>query len=661
MAESDPCEATHQCGLAVLRLRKDLSYYEQKYGTALYGLHKMMLLVEKQHNRGQDGVGLAAVQADMPYGSPYIHIARTSGSNALKDLFQEINTAVERAGKPGTVTALKERCPFAAELFMGHLRYETAKTKREDQSHPFHRVSNWKTRNLVVAGNFNLTNFDALFEQSLRNGQHPLETTDMAILVERLAFKLDREVDLLHDQLTVIDKAEQDHLSVQESAALSGRHRTNQGISREIAARLDLPKLIQGASEGWDGGFALGVLLGHGDAIVLRDPNGIRPVWYYADEEVVAVASERPPIQTAFDLPSDRIQEIPPGHALIIRHDNTVEIVPVQPGARRTACSFERIYFSRPNDEDIYRERLALGRHLCDKVLEAIGRDLAHAVFTFVPNAGEISFLGLVEEIRRWVREEAKAKILALGPDVTPEALDAILAPQVRTEKAVVKDLKLRTFIAEEVERSNDIAHIYDVTYGTVRPGVDTLVAVDDSILRGSTMAHSILRMLDRLHPKAVVIVSSAPQIRYPDPYGIDMGHLGALVAFRAAVALLRESGRTDVLAKVYGDCVAFETSDNPAPPNAVKQVYAPFTADQISEKVAALLRSPGLTADLRVVYQSVEDVHRACPNHQGDWYFTGNYPTPGGAKVCNRAYVVWYSRTPDLPAAERRRESIIK
>eukprot|EP00668_Euglena_longa_P001874 GGOE01002195.1.p1 GENE.GGOE01002195.1~~GGOE01002195.1.p1 ORF type:complete len:679 (-),score=243.25 GGOE01002195.1:318-2294(-) len=635
-------ESAHQCGLALVRLRKDISFYEQKYGDAYYGLHKMFLVMEKQHNRGQDGVGLAAVQFDQPYGSQYIHITRSLGSNALRQVFSDVNVLVEQS-KRCKSGEHKLHCGYAAELFIGHLRFATAKQKKERFRHPYHRQSNWKPKNIVVAGNFNLTNFDFLFDKLQNHGLHPVEKTDVAILMERLAMPLEKAVDNLHNELSVLEKEERDHLNVQESTSLA--ERTNKNIAQEIAQRLNLQDILQQASHDWDGGYVIGAVFGHGDAVVLRDPYGIRPAWYYADDEVIAVASERPPIQTAFNLPSASVKEIPPGHALIIGRDNSLQLVMVNPPMPRASCSFERIYFSCPNDDDIYRERKVLGQHLCGAVLDAINHDLVNTVFTFIPNAGEVSFLGLVQELNRQLQEEAKASLLALGRAPTGEDLDIILGQSIRTEKVVLKDMKLRNFIAEDMERNNDIAHIYDVTYGTVREGRDTLVAVDDSIVRGGTMSHSILRMFHRLHPKRVVLVSSAPQIRYPDCYGIDMGHLGDLIAFRATVALLFDRDQGDLLRQVHDECVEQDERDLPDGEriNVLRKLYAPFTAEEISEKIAELMRPVGTEMELHVVYQRVEAVHAACPNHIGDWYFTGNYPTPGGARICNRAYMAWY------------------
>eukprot|EP00667_Euglena_gracilis_P003754 EG_transcript_3764 len=651
-------ESAHQCGLALVRLRKDLSYYKEKYGDPFYGVHRMFLVMEKQHNRGQDGVGLAAVQFDQPYGSQYIHITRALGTNALRQVFSDVNAVAEKYKDCPSMEQTKLKCGYAAELFIGHLRFATAKHKQEHFRHPYHRHNNWKPKNIVVAGNFNLTNFDRLFDDLHHHGLHPMEKTDVVILMERLAIPLDTAVDKLTDELSVLEKGERDHLNVHESTSLAG-DRTNKGIADQIAQRLNLRDILQEASHDWDGGYVIGAVFGHGDAVVLRDPYGIRPAWYYADDEVIAVASERPPIQTAFNVPGASVKEIPPGHALIIGRDNTLRLVMVNPPMPRASCSFERIYFSCPNDEDIYRERKALGQQLGGAVLDAVGGNLDDTVFTFIPNAGEVSFLGLVQELNRRLREEAKTAILALKEPPSPEEVERILGQRIRTEKVVLKDLKLRNFIAEDVERNNDIAHIYDVTYGTLREGVDTLVAVDDSIVRGGTMSHSILRMFHRLHPRRVVLVSSAPQIRYPDCYGIDMGHLGDLIAFRAAVALLIDSDRDRLLEEVFDECVAQDEVDLPDAerPNLLRKLYAPFTAEELSEKIAELIRPPGTDLDLTVLYQRVEAVHAACPNHLGDWYFTGNYPTPGGARICNQAYKAWYSKQGNL--SPRRLQSL--
>jgi|Transcript_4452 amidophosphoribosyltransferase len=659
----------HECGLALLRLRKDLSFYADKYGTPLYGLHKMYLLMEKQHNRGQDGAGLGAVQLDMPHGHHYIHRSRFFGTNALQHVFADINNSVrkvEASDAVRNIASAKNECGYAAELFLGHLRYGKPKSSTPGYwhqnstvaCHPFHRRSNWKTRNLLVAGNFNLTNCDQIYEELVKQGQHPFDIKDGAILMERLAFYLDMANEKLHQELSVIDKDEQDHLNVTASRRLSVTNKTNRGISDLIASRLDLQDILQQASHDWDGGYVISAVFGHGDACVLRDPHGIRPAWYYVDDEVVVVASERPPIQTAFNLPTSSVKEIPPGCALIIRLDNTVQIVKVQDPLKLTACSFERIYFARPNDEDIHQEREALGRYLCNAVLEAVNYDIPNSVFSFIPNSAETAFVGLVQGLNQYLKRTVKQKILALGDAVTAEALDEILSLDLRTERVAIKDQKLRTFIMEDVESQDVVEHVYDITYGVVREGKDILIALDDSIVRGMTMRCSLLPMFNRLKPKEVIICSSAPQIRYPDCYGIDMAQLGEFVAFRAAVALLKAYDMSGVLEEVYQGCVQQDKDEIPDGQrvNLVKKIYAPFTNDQLSTKIAELLTPPCMECPVKIIYQRVEDVHRACPSHKGDWYFTGDYPTPGGAKICNRAYKFWYeqpTRTLNLNSVE--------
>lgn len=592
---------------------------------------------------------MASIQLDMPHGCRYIHRTRSFGMNALRHVFEDVNKSVSTASASKETIAdaqsAKQACGYAAELYMGHLRYGTSGANSEAACHPFHRQSNWKTRNLVVAGNFNLTNIEQLLGELVKHGQHPVEVQDTVVVMERLAVHLDKANHELHQELSVLEKGEQDHLTVQSSRRLSIVKKTNRNIAQDIADRLDIANILKQASHDWDGGYVIGTMFGHGDACVLRDRHGIRPVWYYADEEVVVVASERPPIQTAFNLPTSSIKEVPPGHALIIRRDNTVNLVQIHEPLTKESCSFERIYFARPTDADIYQERRNLGKCLSKAVLKAIDYDLKDTVFSFIPNSAETCFSGLVDAMQQHTREVMKKQILELGSAMTPEKLDEIMSLDVRVDKVAIKDQKLRTFIVQDADRDDIVAHVYDVTYGIIRGGVDTLVAVDDSIVRGTTMSCSILRMFDRLHPKQIVLVSSAPQIRYPDCYGIDMAKMGDFIAFRAAVALLKETGQEAVLSEVYYGCLAQEQEGQPdeTRENLVKAIYAPFTADEISEKIGQLLKPKSMSTPVRVVYQTVEDVHRSCPGNSGDWYFTGNYPTAGGAKVCNRAYAFWY------------------
>mmetsp|Transcript_76680 Transcript_76680/g.135422 ORF Transcript_76680/g.135422 Transcript_76680/m.135422 type:complete len:661 (-) Transcript_76680:710-2692(-) len=651
----------HECGIAMLRLRKDLSFYAEKYGTPFYGLLKTFLLMEKQHNRGQEGAGIAALQLDMDPGYPYIHRKREFGTNAMRDVFKgvdesrnKVKSEILENAKTNT-KELKEACGYAAELYMGHLRYGTSGPNSHEACHPFHRASNWKTRNLVVAGNFNLTNNQELLQELINHGQHPVELQDTVLLMERIAYHLDQENAMLHSKHSKIPKEEQDRLSLVESRRRSTNplQHTNIDIAERIANELDIESIMKQASHDWDGGYVFGVLFGHGDACILRDPQGIRPAWYYVDDEVIVVASERPPIQTAFDLPSSKVKEIPPGHALILKRDGSVsEPILINEPKESAACSFERIYFARPTDEDIYKERRALGKYLCPAVLASV--DLKHTVFSFIPNSSEICFLGLIEALQSHLKEKMKEEILQLGNDITPGKLDEILSLSVRTHKVAVKDQKLRTFIAQDKGRDDLVSHSYDITYGTIVENVDTLVAVEDSIVRGTTLKKSILRMLGRLHPKAIIVVSSSPHIRYPDCYGIDMAKMGDFIAFRAAIELLKDNGQEHVIEEVYEVC-----KEDPESANHVKRIYEPFTDEQISKKIGEMLKPDDMKCPVTVIYQKVEDVYRACPQNPGVWYFTGDYPTKGGAKVCNKSYVMWYEKSDgrayDFPNITRR------
>jgi amidophosphoribosyltransferase len=616
----------HECGIALLRLKKPLNYYQEKYGTPFWGINKMYLLMEKQHNRGQDGAGIANIKLDMPAGTRYISRKRSNANQPIQDIFDSINGRFKEVSekhpeKLKDVEWLKHQLPFTGELFLGHLRYGTYGGNSIEQCHPFLRQNNWKTRNLVVAGNFNLTNVDELFGLLVELGQSPKEKADTVTVMEKIGHFLDVE----NQELFAQYKSE---------------GKSNLEISHLIAEHMDVQRILQRAASDFDGGYAMAGLIGHGDAFVLRDPNGIRPAYWYEDDEVVVVASERPVIQTAFKADISDVKEVQPGHALIIKKNGSVsEQVVIEPKERK-ACSFERIYFSRGSDADIYRERMKLGDLVFDKILPAIHYDLHNTVFSYIPNTAEIAFYGLIKRAEDHINQHKKEKILALGAKATPEQLDEILAMRARIDKLAIKDAKLRTFITQDADRDEMVAHVYDITYGTVKKDVDALVVIDDSIVRGTTLKKSILKMLDRLHPKKIIVVSSAPQIRYPDCYGIDMAKLGDFIAFQAAVELLKEQGKESVLQSVYEKCKADLSKPKEEVVNHVKEIYNSFTAEEISAKISELLHPKDIKAEVQIIYQSIEGLHEACPNHTGDWYFTGNYPTPGGNKVVNRAFI---------------------
>ena len=614
----------HECGIALIRLLKPLDFYIKKYGTPLYGVNKLYLLMEKQHNRGQDGAGAACIKFDVEPGSRYIARNRSVEKNAIASIFEKIGGHFEDANQEGQLynTAyLKKNVPFAGELLMGHVRYGTFGANSLEACHPFLRQNNWMTRNLVMAGNFNLTNVEELFQELVELGQHPKEKADTVTVMENIGHFLDEANEELYIKFKEQGKSKQE-------------------ISPLIAENLDIAKILQRSSKNWDGGYVMTGLMGHGDAFVLRDPSGIRPAWYYSDDEVVVVTSERPQIQTAFNVPFQSIREINPGHALIIKKNGSVKQEMIKEPLERKSCSFERIYFSRGSDTDIYKERKELGRKLCPAILDAVGHDLRNTVFSYVPNTAEVAYYGMMHGMEDYLREVQKRKIKSLGNNITDEKLNEILSIKPRGEKIAVKDAKLRTFITNDDDRGEMVTHVYDITYGTIRKGIDNLVIIDDSIVRGTTMKNSIIKMLDRLGPKKIVIVSSAPQIRYPDCYGIDMARNGDLVAFRAAMELLEENNMESVIDEVYIKCK--ETAENKSTPaiNHVKNIYNNFAPEQVSDKIAQLLKPEGLKADLKVIFQKVEDLHEACPNHTGDWYFSGDYPTPGGARVSCRAFV---------------------
>ena len=621
---SDPIK--HECGIALVRLLKPFEYYEAKYGTYFYGLKKLHLLMQKQHNRGQDGAGIACLKFDIEPGHKFIDRVRSNSSTPIQDIFQTVYSRINALGdKENRLLSdpnwLKYNAEFTGELFMGHLRYGTFGKHSLELLHPVLRTNNWKTKNLVLAGNFNLTNVDELFEMLIDLGQYPIETSDTITILEKIGHFLDEENERLYQQF------KQEGYQKRE-------------ISGLIAQHMSVKDILTNASKDWDGGYAIAGMLGHGDAFVLRDPAGIRPAFYYADEEVVAVASERPVIQTSFDVPVEAVKEISPGHALIIRRDGTVSEELCKEPVERRSCSFERIYFSRGTDVDIYQERKKLGRSLAPAILEAIDHDLGHTVFSFIPNTASAAFQGLVDELEKFCDNLKKEKILQRKQPLDKESLDDIFAIRPRVEQVAVKDAKLRTFIAQDKERDDLVGHIYDITYGIIQKGVDSLVVLDDSIVRGTTLKHSIIRILDRLNPKKIIVASSAPQIRYPDCYGIDMAKLHDFIAFHAAINLLKETNQGYIINEVYRKCKAQEHLPKEEVVNYVKEIYRPFQARQISAKIASMLTTANIHASIQVIYQTIEDLHQACPGHRGDWYFTGDYPTPGGNKIVNRAFI---------------------
>jgi amidophosphoribosyltransferase len=618
----------HECGIALIRLKKPLEFYVEKYGSAFYGLKKLHLLMEKQHNRGQDGAGVANIKFDMEPGERYISRQRSIDSKPIRDIFEQIEkkfTAIgdENPAHLKDVDYLKKNAGFTGELFLGHLRYGTFGRNSIESCHPFLRQNNWITRNLVVAGNFNLTNVDELFGALVNIGQHPKEKSDTVTVMEKIGHSLDVENDRLYAEIKDENIAELDKYKL-------------------IAQRIDIEQILKKASENWDGGYAMAGLMGHGDAFVLRDPSGIRPAYWYEDEEICVVASERPVIQTAFNLKAVDIKELTPGHALIIRKNGYVTETLINEPLERKACSFERVYFSRGNDIEIYSERKKLGKIVVPQVLKAIHYDLDNSVFSFIPNTAEVSFYGLLKGLEDYLNDEKYKAILALGANPSPEKLQEIIYRRARIEKIAIKDAKLRTFITQDDSRDDLVAHVYDIAYGSVKQNVDTLVVIDDSIVRGTTLKQSILRILDRLDPVKIVVVSSAPQIRYPDCYGIDMAKMGDFIAFEATIALLKETGREKIITEVYEKCKNQVHLPKEQIKNYVQEIYAPFTPEEISAKISELLTPPTINAKVEIIYQTVENLHEACPDNLGDWYFTGNYPTPGGNRVVNRSFMNW-------------------
>jgi amidophosphoribosyltransferase len=616
----------HECGIAFVRLLKPLEYYLSRYGSPLWGLNKLSLLMEKQHNRGQDGAGIANVKFDMKPGTKYINVLRSATSTPIIDIFNHIYSDIKylRRNCPQKLNDtewLKQNIEFTGELYLGHLRYGTFGKNNVSYCHPFVRENNWLTKNLVIAGNFNLTNVDELFEKLLYLGQHPVETSDTVTILEKMGHFLDEENEALFRKFKAEGYSKRD-------------------ISPLIAKSLDIKNVLANASKHWDGGYVIAGLIGHGDAFVMRDPNGIRPAYYYCDDEVVVAASERPVIQTTFNVNFEQVKEITPGCALVVRRDGTVSEQKVKEPEERRACSFERIYFSRGTDVDIYRERKKLGRALAPAILKAIDHDFENTVFSYIPNTAAVAYYGLVEEMNAFCNKIKAERILQAGKDLDAETLNTILALAPRIDKIAVKDIKLRTFITQDRDRDDLVAHVYDVTYGIIRNNKDSIVVIDDSIVRGTTLRQSIIRILDRLCPKMIVIASSAPQIRYPDCYGIDMARLSDFVAFRAAIELLKETRQESIINKVYQDAKKQETLPREENINVVKAIYEPFSADRISDKIASLLTPHEVNAKVKIVYQTIDDLHKACPENRGDWYFTGDYPTPGGNRVANRSFV---------------------
>ena len=618
----------HECGIALVRLLKPLEYYQQKYGTWQYGLQRLSLLMEKQHNRGQDGAGAVGLKLDQPSGEQYIYRLRSNGDNPIQDVINGINAPISKAfeqcpEKAGDPAWAKQNLPFAGEVYLGHLRYGTFGNNNIEYCHPVMRENNWRSRNLALAGNFNLTNVDEIFASLVELGQHPKNFSDTVTILENVGHFVDDEVQLLFRQY--------------KNEGLD-----NRDISEKIEASIDIRKILERSSRKWDGGYVIGGIFGHGDAFVTRDPWGIRPAYFYYDDEIVVVASERPVIQTAINVRYCQVQELKPGHAIIIRKNGHVSDELVRVPQERKSCSFERIYFSRGSDRDIYHERKQLGFLLAPTLLEKVNYDIDNTVFSYIPNTAETAYLGLMEGVREQIKLRQCEQVLAeqAKGEVGRERFLEIMRHEPRFEKIPIKDVKMRTFITADSGRDNMVGHVYDVTYGVVKNLQDTLVVIDDSIVRGTTLKRSILRILDRLHPKKVIVVSSAPQIRYPDCYGIDMAKLGDFCAFAAAIQLLKDTGREKIIEQTYKACKEQQNLPKEEIVNCVKDIYKPFTAEEISKKIAQMLTPEDMHAEVEIVFQSVANLHKACPNDSGDWYFTGDYPTPGGNKVVNTAFI---------------------
>ncbi len=609
----------HECGIAMIRLLKPLDYYHKKYGTWQYGLNKLYLLMEKQHNRGQEAAGVGVLNLGAQAGEEYIFRERALGSGAIKEIFERIGSQYPDNIEEGSDEWLKSW--GGASLLMGHLRYGTTGKTGLTHAHPFLRRNNWRTRNLMLAGNFNLTNTDELFDHLLASGQHPRHYGDTFFLLESIGHHLDREVQYQYDKF--------------KSEGLRGEE-----LHKQIEQKLDVSNILQHTAPQWDGGYAMCGIIGNGDAFVLRDPVGIRPCFYYCDDEIVVVASERPVIQTVMSVSAEAVNELQPGQAMVLKRNGIFDLEQVMPAAERRACSFERIYFSRGSDQDIYRERKKLGEQLTEHVLSMVDYDTENTVFSFIPNTSEVAFYGLQDGLNGYLNDRKIRLIHEGGKALTTGELDQILSQRIRSEKVAIKDIKLRTFIAQNKSRNDLAAHVYDVTYGTINPGVDNLVIIDDSIVRGTTLKQSILKILDRLHPKKIIIVSSCPQVRYPDCYGIDMSSMDEFIAFRAAVALLEEKGKTSLIQEVYEQCKAQLKLPKAEMTNPVKSIYAQFTDAELSYKMAQMLKPDDVKAEVDFVFQTMEGLHKACPDHLGDWYFSGDYPTPGGTKFVCEAFI---------------------
>ena len=620
----------HECGISLIRLLKPLEHYKKKYGTAFYGLDKMYLMMEKQHNRGQDGAGFASIKLDMPPGQRYISRVRSIAPQPIQDIFAQINDRINASFKEhpkykDDIALQKKKIPYIGEVLLGHVRYATFGKNSIENVHPFLRQNNWMHRNLIVAGNFNLTNVNELFKNLVQLGQCPKEKTDTVTVMEKIGHFLDDAVAKLYK------KIKKEGYDKQQASPI-------------IAERLNIAKILKKASKNWDGGYAMAGMLGHGDAFVLRDPAGIRPTYYYQDDEVVVVASERPAIQTVFNIPFEEVKELDPGHAIIIKKSGTTNIEQILKPTEKKACSFERIYLSRGNDKEIYKERKELGKLLFPKILKAIDGDIKKTVFSYIPNTAEISFYGMVKEAQNYINSEKEKQILALGNNITPKELHEILEVCPRVEKVAIKDTKLRTFITQDGSRDDLVGHIYDISYGSVKKD-DKLVVIDDSIVRGTTLKNSILKILDRLNPKKIIVVSSAPQLRYPDCYGIDISKLEDLIAFNAALKLYKERGSMSIVDEIYKKSKAQITLKDIDIINYVQDFYKPFSADEISQMVGKILSSKEINTEVTIIYQTIDNLHKACPNNLGDWYFTGNYPTPGGNRVVNRSFINFYEK----------------
>jgi amidophosphoribosyltransferase len=616
----------HECGIAMLRLRKPMEYYIEKYGTWNYGLQKIYLMMEKQHNRGQDGAGLAGIKLDMPPGNRYIFRHRSNQANPIKEIFDLIYKDIDEIKRTkgqqfGDAAFVRNNVPFACDVYLGHLRYGTYGSYNIDYVHPVSRENNWRSKNLVMAGNFNLTNVGEVYNSLLELGQNPVDFSDTVTILENIGHRLDEENERLFRKYK-----EQGYSKKQ--------------ISPMIEKDLDLATVLSKASRNWDGGYAMAGMVGHGDAFVMRDPAGIRPAFYYFDDEVVVVASERPVIQTIFNVRTKEVGELPPGTAIIIKASGDTTIESIRPQTELRKCSFERIYFSRGTDKSIYRERKRLGELLTDKVLSAVDHDLDHTVFSYIPNTAESAFYGLVKGVEKYLNQVKIDHIMSRGQYLTRDELEKIIHMRPRVEKIAVKDAKLRTFITEDKSRDDLVGHVYDVTYGVIRRDIDNLVVIDDSIVRGTTLKKSIIKILDRLNPKKIVIVSSSPQLRYPDCYGIDMAKLSDFIAFKAAIELLKDNGMEWLIQDVYQKALLELKKPIIEMKNLVREIYKPFTTEEISKKISTMLRSEEIGSEVEIVFQSIEGLHEACPAHLGDWYFTGNYPTPGGNKVVNQSFI---------------------